>query len=89
MSELFTAVAMIVVFYWFFRSPLCRAITDSIRRRHSVESGEEELTERLEEIAGRFTEEVRELRVDVGELAERLDFTERAPSTQNGVETVV
>ncbi len=77
MSEFFTAVAVIVVAYWFFRSPMCGALSESIRRRHGTVADGETVA-RMGEIAEQVVEEVSALREDVAELAERVEFTERA-----------
>lgn len=68
------AVAIMAVCYWFFRSPLSRAVADSIRGegRSTVE-----LEERLRDFAEHVSDELNAIRSDLVELEERLDFTER------------
>lgn len=82
MGGLFTALALVIVAYWFFRSPVCSAVSDSIRRHGGVGYGDgtgvdPEALERLEESVERLVEEVARLRSDLVELAERVDFSER------------
>ncbi len=69
--SLWFAIAMIVVASAFFKSPLPRAMAESMRRGSQ---GDPRLVEMVEHLA----EDVRLLRDDVMDLQERLDFTERA-----------
>ncbi len=69
---LFGALALIVIAYWFFRSPLCAACTDWVRR--SQRAG---VDARLDEAVERLADEVAAVRDEVEELAERLDLAER------------
>ena len=71
---LWLAVACVVVAYWFFRSPLSGAVADAIRHGAGVPLDHPRTNQEL----ARVTEEMGSLRDDVSELAERLDFTERA-----------
>ena len=73
--SVFWAFALMMVAYWFFRSPLCRASSDALRGRG--QPGAQAL-EHLDETVGHLAEEVGALRAEVAELAERVDFTERA-----------
>lgn len=77
MGGLFTAIALLIVAYWFFRSPVCGAMSDSIRSRGCGSLADPESVERLEESVERLTDDVRALRADMVELAERVDFSER------------
>ena len=63
-------VAILVLGYWFFRSPLCSACADWVRGQGGSDP---KLRARVEELG----ESVTELRGDLLEVAERLDFTER------------
>ena len=72
MNVLFLAIAMIVVARWFFRSPLADAVAESLRRDES------KVDSQLTETVQRVGDELTQLRVQVSELAERVDFTERA-----------
>jgi hypothetical protein len=76
LGSLFLAIALIVCARWFFRSELSDAVADSLRRRHA-DGIDPVLVERVEEIAERMEEEIGQLRADVGELGERVEFTER------------
>ncbi len=71
---MFFAIAVIIVAFWFFRSPLSAAMADAIRRRAGVPVGDPQ----AEQTLARVAEEMNELREHVTELAERVDFTERA-----------
>ncbi len=78
---MWTAFVLLVIAYWFFRSPLCGAVAVQVRRHGSAAGGDPLLEERLDEALGRLTElseEMGALRGDLVELAERVDFTERA-----------
>lgn len=68
------AVAIMAVCYWFFRSPLSRAVAESIRGEGRTSS---ELEERLRDFAEHVTDELNGIRSELVELEERLDFAER------------
>lgn len=74
-------LAVVLVARWFFHSPIGEAIAEGIRlrrrRRYGLpdEGAEESKVAALEE-------QVRLLTAQVGELGERLDFTERMLATQ-------
>lgn len=76
--NLFAILGIVAICYWFFRSPLCEAVSDSIRgaTRHGQRLGQADAD--LVERVGALTEEVRALRGDLVDLEERLEFTERA-----------
>ncbi len=76
MSSLFIAVALIVCCRWFFRSELSGAVAESVRRKHGG-GVDPALLGRFEELAERLEQEMGELRGEVLELGERVDFTER------------
>jgi hypothetical protein len=69
---MFFAITLLIVAYWFFRSPLASAIAESIRRNSPGHDPA------LEQAVARLTEDLGALREQVFELAERVDFTERA-----------
>jgi hypothetical protein len=73
--SVFWAVALMLVAYWMFRPSLRRAGGGALRGRGREGDG---ALERLDESMGRLAEEVGALRGEVAELAERVDFTERA-----------
>lgn len=78
---MWTAFVLLVIAYWFFRSPLCAAFAGQVRRHGSAPGVDPLLEERLDEALERLTElseEMGALRGDVVELAERVDFSERA-----------
>ncbi len=78
---MWTAFALLVIAYWFFRSPLCGAFAVQVRRHGSAAGVDPPLEERLDEALERLTElseEMGALRGDLVELAERVDFAERA-----------
>jgi predicted nuclease with TOPRIM domain len=68
------ALALITVAFWFFRSPMASAAADAIRHHNGVRIRDP----RLEEGLAHLTEELTQLREQFSELAERVDFTERA-----------
>ena len=68
MEWIFMAVALVIV----ARSNLGKALAERIRQRSPATAP------RFEEFAMQVTEDVRLLREEVTELAERVDFTERA-----------
>ena len=70
------AVALIICARWFFRSELSDAVAESLRRRNRGEL-DPELAERIEELTERLDDELAQLRSEIGELGERMDFTER------------
>lgn len=67
-------LALVIIAYWFFRSPLAQATAEAIRQANGVPQKNAGLDQAL---AG-VTEELNALREHVNELAERVDFTERA-----------
>ncbi len=73
-AEMWLAVALVIVAFWFFRSPLRDAVADAIRRGAGVPVGDPQMERAL---AG-MSEEMNSLREHVTELAERVDFAERA-----------
>ncbi len=76
------AVGIMVVFVarWFFHSPIGEALAEGIRLRRRRRYG---LTDGAEEPrVAALEEQVRLLTAQVGELGERLDFTERMLATQ-------
>lgn len=68
-------IFLIVCAFWFFRSPLPRAIAEAIRVKHG--GGVDDGSPRLQAAVEGLQDEVRGLRDEVMELGERLDFTER------------
>ena len=68
------ALALMTVAFWFFRSPLASAAADAIRHHNGVRIRDP----RLEEGLAHMTDELSQLREQFSELAERVDFTERA-----------
>ena len=76
MGTVFFAVALIVCARLFFRSDLSDAVAESIRRKQGG-GVDPALAERLEELAERLEVEMGELRTEVMELGERVEFTER------------
>lgn len=76
MGGLFLAVAIIVCARWFFRSDLSDAVGEALRRKHGV-GLDPTLVERLEVLAERVDDEIGELRNEVMELGERVEFAER------------
>lgn len=77
MGSMFLAIAVIAVAFWFFRSPLCCSIADSIRSQHG-RAVDADLAGHLEESIDHLTDAVSALRAELYELGERVDFTERA-----------
>jgi hypothetical protein len=65
-------IVLIVVAVLFFRSPIARAIADNMRGQRGG-AADPTLGRQLEALR----EELHDVRADVTELAERLDFTER------------
>ena len=76
MGTLFLAVAIIVCARWFFQSELSTAVAEAMRAKHGG-TADPLFLERFDELAERMEEELGELRGDVAELSERVDFTER------------
>ena len=75
-------LAVVLVARWFFHSPVGEAIAEGIRLRRRRRYG---LTESAEEPrVAALEEQVRLLTAQVGELGERLDFTERMLATERG-----
>ena len=70
----FLAIALIVIAVLFFRSPMSTAAADAIR----FHNGGPQRDLQAEEALVQMTEEMTQLRELVSELAERVDFTERA-----------
>ncbi len=71
MSWIFLAIALVIV----ARSPLGMALADRIRHGKTGEVGSDG---RLEELTAQVSEDMAALRSEVAELAERMDFAERA-----------
>ena len=67
-------LALVIIAYWFFRSPLASATAEAIRRANGVSTRMPVSDQALDQL----TTELSELREHVTELAERVDFTERA-----------
>jgi hypothetical protein len=66
-----STIVVLLVGYWFFKSPLCSACADWLRNQGG--GRDPRLMAQMEELG----ETVTELRADVLELSERMDFTER------------
>jgi hypothetical protein len=75
-GSLFLAVAIIFCARWFFRSDLADAVGEALRRKHGA-GLDPTAAERLEELTERFDVEMGELRNEVMELGERVEFAER------------
>lgn len=67
-------VGILILAHWFFRSPLCRAVSDQIRGR-VVEN--DEVIRHVEALMEELRSDVRDVRAEVMDLVERVDFTER------------
>lgn len=76
MTEVLTAAVMIVIANWFFRSPLCGATADALRKWSSSRAGNVP-SSKIEEGIERLEDQLGALREEVTDLAERVDFTER------------
>lgn len=76
-DEGFFGVALMLVACCLFGPSLRRTGRGALRRRGREGEGDDTL-QRLDETMGRLAEEVGALRGEVAELAERVDFTERA-----------
>ena len=78
LEGLITAVAVVFVARWFFRSPIAEAIAEGIRLRRRRRWGTAgELTGESESHVAALEERVGVLSEQVSELGERLDFAER------------
>ncbi len=77
MGSLFTLVAIVVCARWFFRSDLSDAVGEALRNKHGGERVDPMLVERLEELTTRMDDDMGELRHEVMELGERVEFAER------------
>lgn len=64
-------------------SPIGKAIADRIRARGPA-GLPEEVRRELEESRSELVNEVQQLRVEIAELSERMDFTERLLARQRG-----
>ena len=69
------AIALIVVAVLFFKSPLAAAAAEAIRHHNGVPIRDSKTDD---EALAQVTEELALLRDQFAELAERMDFTERA-----------
>lgn len=67
-------LALVIIAYWFFRSPLAQATAEAIRQVNGVPVKSPGTDHALAQV----TEDLNLLRESVNELAERVDFTERA-----------
>ncbi len=67
-------MSLVIIAYWFFRSPLAQAAAEAIRHANGVPGRDRETDQAM----ARVTEDVNALRDSLMELAERVDFTERA-----------
>ncbi|MSR06014.1 MAG: hypothetical protein EXR93_02940 [Gemmatimonadetes bacterium] len=65
---------MIIIAYWFFQSPLATAAAEAIRHANGVPVKGAVSDQTVDQLV----EELNALRENVTELAERVDFTERA-----------
>ena len=70
----FLAIALIVMAVLFFKSPMAAAAAEAIR----FHNGGPVRDARADEALAQVTEELAQLRDQFSELAERVDFTERA-----------
>ena len=70
----FLAIALIVMAVLFFKSPMATAAADAIRFHNGGPIRDPKADEALAQV----TEELTQLRDQFSELAERVDFTERA-----------
>ena len=71
MSWIFLAIALVIV----ARSPLGTALADRIRHGATPADGSDG---RLEELTAQVNEDMTALRTELNDLAERMDFAERA-----------
>ena len=67
-------LALVIIAYWFFRSPLAQAAAEAIRHANGVPAKSAGSDKAL----AQMTEELTSLQAQVVELSERVDFTERA-----------
>ena len=74
-------VGIVLLARWFFHSPIGEAIAEGIRLRRRRRYGLSGEGAEEPRVAG-LEEQVRLLTAQVGELGERLDFTERMLATQ-------
>ena len=72
----FLAIALIVMAVLFFRSPMASAAAEAIRHHNGVPPARDAKAD--DEAIAQVTEELALLRDQFSELAERVDFTERA-----------
>lgn len=70
---MFSFIIWVVGLSLFFKSPIPGAIAESIRQKHGGPAGDQAVRQELEAVRG----ELQDVRTDMMELAERLDFTER------------
>ena len=80
-GTIFSLVALVFVARWFFHSPIGDAIAEGIRLRRRRRYGLPDEAAEGPRVAA-LEEQVRLLTAQVGELGERLDFTERMLATQ-------
>jgi hypothetical protein len=71
----FLAIALIVMAVLFFKSPIATAAAEAIRHHNGVPPLRDSMAD---ESLAQVTEELAQLRDQFSELAERVDFTERA-----------
>ena len=76
MGTLFLAIAIIVCARWFFQSELSTAVGEALRAKHGG-SADPLWMERFDELADRVEEDIADLKNEVTDLSERLEFTER------------
>jgi hypothetical protein len=67
-------LALVIIAYWFFQSPLAQATAEAIRHANGVPPKGPGSDQALAQV----NDELNALREHVTELAERMDFTERA-----------
>ena len=72
LNGFFFSLTLFLAVYWFFWSPIPAAIAGSIRRDRAVAADTN-----MSDAIGLLGDEVRGLREDVTELAERIDVSER------------
>ena len=71
---MFIALAIILVAVMFFKSPLATAAAEAIRHANGVPVRDAKVDEALAQVS----DELARLREEFSELAERVDFNERA-----------
>ena len=69
------AIALIVIAVLFFKSPMATAAAEAIRHHNGVPPARDG---KADDTIAQVTEELASLRDQFSELAERVDFTERA-----------